>query len=70
MSETIQLFTKIFLIAMIHIIADIFIDKNKTPLRAKLVTIVCFLGSLYAVGDFVFFNFFDSFGSGFMFFRF
>lgn len=60
MSNIIQLFGQIFLIAIIQIVSDSFIDKSELPLQAKLINIACFLGSLYLILEFLISNILNS----------
>ncbi|MCL1935956.1 MAG: hypothetical protein FWF57_06240 [Defluviitaleaceae bacterium] len=67
MSEILQLFGQIFLIAIIQIVSDAFIDKGSMAMQSKLVNIACFLGSLYLVLNFLFTYIFGNFSTAFNF---
>ena len=54
MGEFFMLIGQIFVVSLIQLILEVFIDPDKHPYQAALINIACFLGSLYFVLDFMF----------------
>jgi hypothetical protein len=54
MREFITLVTQIFIITLVQIVIEVFMDASKNPYQAKLLNIACFTGSLYLLINFVF----------------
>ena len=53
MAESVQLLGNIFVIAMLQLLAETIIDKEKMPIRAKVIHVVCVLGSVGLIVSFV-----------------
>ncbi len=54
MREFMVLIGQILIITCIQSLTEIFVDPDKRPYMAKMVTIACFAGSLYLLIQFVF----------------
>ena len=58
---------QIFIIALIQTIMEVFISPSEKPYQAKVVSIACFIGSLYLLIDFIFNNLLRDFSTAFNF---
>lgn len=56
MSDFMILIGQIFIIALIQTIMEAFISPSEKPYQAKVISIACFIGSLYLLIDFIFNN--------------
>ncbi len=54
MDEFITLITQIFIISCIQTILEMFIDGEKHPYQVKMISVACFVGSMYLISLFVF----------------
>ena len=56
MKDFVALIVQIFIIVLIQIIFEAFVDTSKKPYQAMVINIAFFLGSLYLLVDFIFNN--------------
>jgi len=54
MSDFFTLIGQIFVVFLIQLVLEVFIDTGKHPYQAAIINIACFLGSLYFLLDFLF----------------
>ncbi len=54
MSEFITMLTQIFIISCVQTILEMFIDGEEHPYQVKMLSVACFVGSMYLVSIFVF----------------
>lgn len=59
MEEFIILIVQILIIACIQSVAEIFIDREKSPMQIKLINIACTVGSFYLLVQFVISHIFE-----------
>lgn len=58
---------QIFIIALTQTIMEAFISPSEKPYQAKVISIACFVGSLYLLIDFILNNLIRDFSSAFNF---
>ena len=54
MGDFYVLIGQIFVISLIQLVLEVFIDIDKRPYQTMVINIACFLGSLYFLLDFLF----------------
>ncbi len=54
MREFMILIGQIFLISCVQTLIEAFVDPDKKPLQARIISLACFSGSLYLLLQFVF----------------
>lgn len=67
MSEFMVLISQIFIIALIQTVMEAFVSPGEKPYQARVISIACFIGSLYLLIDFIFNNLLNNFSSVFNF---
>lgn len=45
---------QIFLIAVVHSVLEVFVQADENPFMGRLISIACYLGSLYLLLNFIF----------------
>jgi len=53
MSEVLSLLAELFLIGCLHVIMNLLIDAEKSPIFSSIANIACYAGSLFIVVRFV-----------------
>jgi len=54
MNDFLVLIGQIFVISLIQLVLEVFINVKEHPYQAAIINVACFLGSLYFLLDFLF----------------